>query len=136
MGAEIDSLEIQIQANAARANQQLDSLVSKLNRLTTSLRSVEANGLSSMASGIQRLSVSMQSMKSVGTADFSRLSKNLDKMGAINASGIHRGANALSHMVQSLNGIGTINFDSSGIVNLANAINRFGSKTSDRKSVV
>ena len=38
MGAgEIDSLEIKIQANAQKANQSLDALVGKLDRLTTSL---------------------------------------------------------------------------------------------------
>ena len=102
MGAgEIDSLEIKIQANAQKANQSLDALVGKLERLSTSLGKVNGNSLASLSNGVQRLSSSMQSMKNVGTADFTRLAKNIQKMGQLDSKQLGKAAGSIQ---KALNG--------------------------------
>lgn len=105
---EIDSLEIKIQANAQKANQSLDALVGKLDRLTTSLGRVNGNSLSSLSNGVQRLANSMQSMKNVGTADFTRLANNISKMGAIDAASVSRAASSVHRFSNALSKLDTV----------------------------
>ena len=75
MGAEIDRLEIEVEAQATKANNALDKLVGKLERLAGSLGSIDGNSLTGLANGVDSLSNSMQGMKNVGTADFTRLAR-------------------------------------------------------------
>lgn len=133
MGAdEIDSLEIKIQANAQKANQSLDALVGKLDRLTTSLGRVNGNSLSSLSNGVQRLANSMQSMKNVGTADFTRLAKNISKMGEIDAAGVGKAASSLHRFSNALSKLDTVKVSGNAaqIGQLANGIKQLGYKSS------
>lgn len=54
MGAEIDRLEVQIEAEATKANSQLDSLVKKLDIVQESLSRLNSGGLTGMASGSRK----------------------------------------------------------------------------------
>lgn len=133
MGAgEIDSLEIKIQANAQKANQSLDALVGKLERLSTSLGKVNGNSLSSLSSGVQRLSSSMQSMKNIGTADFTRLAKNIQKMGQLDSKQLGKAAGSIHKFVNALGTIDKINVsdNASRIGQLAKGISQLGYKSS------
>ena len=51
MGAEIDRLEIEVQAQATKANNALDKMVGKLERLAGSVGSIKSDGLTEFASG-------------------------------------------------------------------------------------
>lgn len=132
MGAEIDSLEIEMQASAQSANRSLDALVKRLDALTTSLGRVNGNSIVSLSNGVQNLANSMQSMKSVGTADFTRLAKNIAKMGDIDASSLGRAASSLQRFSNSLAKLDTVkvsdNAEQIGI--LANGIKQLGYKSS------
>ena len=48
MGAEIDRLEVQVEAQATKANNQLDKLVGKLDSLSNSLSHINSSGLSGL----------------------------------------------------------------------------------------
>ena len=48
MGAEIDRLEVQVEAQATKANNQLDKLVGKLNSLSNSLSHINSSGLAGL----------------------------------------------------------------------------------------
>ena len=78
----VDELQIKINAEATKANNAIDRLVGKLDRLTTSLNKVEGLGskLNTMSAGVQRLSIAMQGMNNVKTADFTRLARNLQTL--------------------------------------------------------
>lgn len=133
MGAgEIDSLEIQVQATAQKANQSLDALVGKLDRLTTSLGKVNGNNLASLSNGVQRLSSSMQSMKNIGTADFTRLAKNIQKMGQLDSKQLGKAAGSIHRFVNALGTIDKINVSDNAaqIGQLANGIKQLGYKSS------
>lgn len=131
MGAEIDSLEIKLQANAQSANRSLDSLVKKLEVLSTSLGRVNGNGLVSLSNGVQRLANSMQVMKSVGTADFTRLAKNIEKLGSLDAASLGRAASSLHRFTNVLSQLDTVNVSDNAaqIGVLANGIKQLGYKS-------
>lgn len=129
MGAgEIDSLEIKIQANAQKANQSLDALVGKLERLSTSLGKVNGNSLASLSNGVQRLANSMQSMKNIGTADFTRLAKNISKIGEIDSASIGKAASSIHRFTNSLAKLDTVKVSDNAtqIGQLANGIKQLG----------
>lgn len=133
MGAgEIDSLEIKIQANAQKANQSLDALVGKLERLSTSLGKVNGNSLASLSNGVQRLSSSMQSMKNIGTADFTRLAKNIQKMGQLDSKQLGKAAGSIRRFANSLGSLDKISVSDNAaqIGELANGIKQLGYKSS------
>lgn len=52
MGAEIDRLEIEIESAAAKANKELDKLVSRLEKISGSLSKIDTNKLSGFSSGL------------------------------------------------------------------------------------
>lgn len=63
MGAEIDRLEVQVEAQATNANNQLDKLVDKLERLKNTLSGINAGGLSGLTdnmNGVKTTSVAVE----------------------------------------------------------------------------
>ena len=109
MGAgEIDSLEIKVQATAQKANQSLDALIGKLDRLTTSLGRVNGNSLVGLSNGVHRLGTSMQTMNNIKTADFTRLASNLSKLGAVNTTALNGAASSMSHLTRAFNSLGAV----------------------------
>ena len=68
---------------------------------------VNGHNLVNLASGVNRLSSAMQSMKNVGTADFTRLAKNISKMGSIDSAGISNAAASMHQFSNALNSLGS-----------------------------
>ena len=129
MGAEIDRLEIEVEAQATKANNALDKLVGKLERLAGSLGSINGNSLSGLSTGINDLSKSMQGMKNIGTADFTRLAKNISQIGSVDTSGINKTASAINHISASLGQPEAVINGAAAIGNLANGIAKLGNKS-------
>ena len=102
-GTTIDDLQIEIGAKAQTANDAIDRLVTKLDRLQTSLSKVNGSQLAGLANGVDRLGKSMQVMNTIKTADFTRLATNLAKLGDLNVAGLNRSASSLSHLSRALN---------------------------------
>ena len=67
--ADIDRLEIEVEAQAKGANQQLDALISKLEKVSSVLGGASSKGLNSFASGIsktaaiEKMASSMEKLK-------------------------------------------------------------------------
>lgn len=130
MADAIDRLEIQVQAQAQKANSELDKLISKLERMSGSLsRITEGGGINKLASGIDRLSTSMQNISNVRTTDFTRLAKNIEKLGNINQAGINNTANALRTISSALTASTVSGEALKGLSDLANGISRLGYKS-------
>lgn len=129
MGAEIDRLEIEVEAQATKANNALDKLVGKLERLASSLGSINGNSLSGLSTGINDLSKSMQGMKNIGTADFTRLAKNISQIGSVDTSGINKTASAINRISASLGQPEAVINGAAAIGNLANGIAKLGNKS-------
>ena len=132
MSETIDSLDIQIKASATKADDAIDKLVGKLEKLSSSLGSLNTAGLGNLAKGVSELSGAMQGMKNIGTADFTRLAKNITKMGEIDSASIGRAASSLNRFANSLGTLDSVNVSDnvSQIGQLANGIKQLGYKSS------
>lgn len=127
MSAEIDRLEIAVEASASAANKQIDRLIGKLERMSASLSGIDTGKLSGLASGIERLGDSMQSVNGIKTAEFTRLANNIQKIGSVNSAGLNGIASSLSLIGRSLNSVGSAVKSSENIAALAGNIGRLGS---------
>ncbi len=129
MGAEIDRLEIEVEAQVTKANNALDKLVGKLERLAGSLGSIDGNSLTGLANGVDSLSNSMQGMKNVGTADFTRLAKNISKIGSVDTFGINKTASAINRISASLGQPESVINGAAAVGELAKGISKLGNKS-------
>ena len=123
-GTNVDKLQIEIDVSAENANSAIDNLVKKLDRLQTSLGKINGSQLAGVANGVDKLGKSMQTMNTIKTADFTRLSTNLAKLGDLNVSGLNSSASSLSHLSRALNTLNGANFDNKNLQNLINSITR------------
>ena len=132
MGGEIDSLEIQISANAQRASQSLMTLITRLDKVNASLNNAGGHGMVSMANGVTQLATAMQGMSNVKTADFTRLTKNIEKLSAVKATQLSGAATAISQLTNSISSLGTVNASAGAkqINDLASGIAKLGYKSS------
>lgn len=122
----IDSLQIEINAKATKANDAIDRLVVKLDRLTTSLSRINGTNLNGLANGVQRLGTAMQTMNTIKTADFTRLATNLTRLGSVNTSALNNAASSMSHLTRAFNSLGTVSANAQSISQLVNSMSRLG----------
>jgi len=128
----VDSLEIQISAQARTASASLDALNSKLDRLSSNLSRASNSGIPSLAHGVSGLANSMMNMKNVNAADFTRLAKNMERLTSIDTSKIRGLSVAFSGMAKSLSGMASvpISDNATKISQLAKGIAQLGYKSS------
>ena len=128
MGAEIDRLEIEVEAQAKDANTELDKLVGKLNRVSASLSDVNSRGLATMGAGVNKLANAMNNFaNNTKTTDFSRLSRNLEALGKIDTSSFSKVAGGITQLTTAVNSIGTISDKALQVTELTKSISKLGS---------
>ncbi len=129
--AQVDSLNIEIAAQANKAIGVLDKLAKQLDIVSTSLSKVSGSGITGFANGINKLSNAMQGMKSIGTADFTRLAKNVDKLSQIDTAGINRAASSLSQISRGFSQLSSVSVSGSSaqLGELAKGISQLGYKS-------
>lgn len=125
----VDSLDIQISAQAQSANRALDGLISRLSRVSSSLTGISGSGLVGLADGVSRLATSMQGMSNVKATDFNRLVKNIQKLNALNPAMLNNTANALSGLSQAFNGLGGVSQNAMQVGELASNLSKLGYKS-------
>lgn len=125
---ELDSLEVKITGTATKAINSVDKLINQLTRLSTSLATVNGSSLSSLASGVSQLGYAMQNMNA-GTADFTRLAKNITKIGSINPIGVNNIATSLSAIGKAFDSIRTVPQVAQDVGELAKSIGKLGYKS-------
>ena len=105
MAESIDQLQIDINAQANRANKVIDTLCSKIDRLTVSMNRLDGSKLGVLANGVQRLGTAMQTMNNVKTADFTRLAKNLQTLNNLDVSKLSNLSVNVKHIATAFNGL-------------------------------
>lgn len=125
---ELDSLEVKITGTATKAINSVDKLINQLTRLSTSLATVNGSSLSSLASGVSQLGSAMQNMNA-GTADFTRLAKNITKIGSIDPIGVNNIATSLSAIGKAFDSIRTVPQVAQDVGELAKSIGKLGYKS-------
>lgn len=132
MPANIDELQIEINANAAKANQSIDRLVTKLNGLSASLSKLNTSSLTGLANGVNRLGSAMQTMNAVKTSDFTRLANNVQRLGSINVQSLNSAASSMSHLTRAFNNLGSVSANAMQVGELARNISRLGNASVQR----
>ena len=126
----IDSLQIEISANAQKADKALENLTKTLSNFSSSLGGLQTSKFYQLADGMGKFASAMTGLNSsVKAQDFTRIASGLNKIAGINSSGLRSAAVAMQGLSKSLNNISFISFDSQGIANMANAISLLGRKT-------
>ena len=127
--AEIDSLEIRIQAQATKANDAIDKLDDKLERLERALSSLNKVNIANFANGVDKLSKAMVSMNQVKTTDFTRLAKNLANLSTVNVAGLNSSASAVIMLSKAFGQLSTATQNANNIAIFANALSKLGNKS-------
>ena len=131
----IDSLEIKIKANATTANNALEKLVANIEKLEIGLSSINATPMKELANGVSIMASAMNHMKSVGSVDFTRLSKNINKLvSSATSANAGKAASQLGYFTNSIQKLSNASQQASQLANLGNAIGVFGSKKMESAS--
>lgn len=125
---ELDSLEVKITGTATKAINSVDKLINQLTRLSTSLATVNGSSLSSLASGVSQLGSAMQNMNA-GTADFTRLAKNITKIGSVDSVALTNTATSLQAVTKAVASISAIPQNATQVTELAKSLGKLGSKS-------
>ena len=126
MGAEIDRIEVQVEAQATKANNQLDKLVGKLDSLSNSLSHINSSGLSGLSSGISKFAQASSQLSNVKTADFTRLTKNIQSLSNLNTQQIYGAASAMRTLSTAINSLGGVSANSMQVAYVAKDISKLG----------
>lgn len=152
MPTEIDSLQININAKAKNAEDSVDTLIRKLDALSTSLGRVNGSSLSGLANGVQRLGMAAQTLKGVKATDYNRIASGFDKFSKIDSSGLSQTANGLNTLAKGMVALSSVpnlqnitpainaiknlarvdmsGFDSTKMTSMANTISSFANQLS------
>ena len=129
MPTSIDSLQIEINAKAVKANTAIDQLVVKMDRLSASLSRVNGSNLNGLAGGLDRIGRSIQTMSTINSKNISLATKNIRSLSNVSSANLNAISTSLSKVSASLSGLKKINSSVQGISQLANAIRQLGYKT-------
>ena len=88
MGAEMDRLEIAVEAQASKANQQLDLMIKRLSRVAGALTGIESRGLSELSGGVRNLGSAVKTMDATKTAEISKMARQLSRLTKVDLSSL------------------------------------------------
>lgn len=118
--ADIDNLQIRIQADAEDASKKLDKLAKSMLNLASSM-SINVGKMNGIAIGIKSISTSAANLNS---RNISTLATSLNKLGKVDETAIYNTAAAVRTFSSSFSGMAGL--DISGIANAASALSRLG----------
>ena len=131
---ELDSLEVKITGTATKAINSVDKLINQLTRLSTSLATVNGSSLSSLANGVSQLGSAMQNMNA-GTADFTRLAKNIAKIGSVDSAALANIATSLEAVTKAVASISAIPQNATQVTEFAKSLGKLGGKSIENATV-
>lgn len=128
MGQELDSLEVKIQATATKAINSVDKLITGLTKLSGSLSTINGSSLTNLANGVDTLGSAMRNMDAK-TADFTRLAKNITKLGSVDSVALSNTATSLTAVMSAVDQLSTVNSASNEVKDFASSLGKLGSKS-------
>ena len=132
MPINIDTLQIEINASADKANQAIDKLVVKLDRLNTSLNGINGNNLTSLSNGISRLSQAMVTLNSVDSAKLGDVTNKIKRLSNIKADTLLGVSDNLNKIASSMRGLQSVSDSIKNLSDLANGIKQLGYKSATK----
>ena len=131
---ELDSLEVKITGTAAKAINSVDKLINQLTRLSGSLSSINGSSLTGLANGVSQLGSAMQNMNT-GTADFTRLAKNITKISSVDNVALTNTATSLEAVTKAVASISAIPQNAVQVTEFAKSLGKLGSKSIENATV-
>lgn len=131
---ELDSLEVKITGTATKAINSVDKLINQLTRLSTSLTTVNGSSLSNLANGVSQLGSAMQNMNA-GTADFTRLAKNIAKIGSVDSAALANTATSLEAVTKAVASVSAIPQNATQVTEFAKSLGKLGGKSIENATV-
>lgn len=128
----IDSLRIEIDSQATKANKSIDNLVKKLNTLSTAIKSIEKVNLTNFTQGLNQFTNSMQKMQGVKAEQFATIANGIKKISTIDSAKLNAVSVGLKNLSTGLNGFNNISYNFSSLNSLSSAINQLGYKASGK----
>lgn len=122
--AEIDSLEVKIQAEASNANSALTTLIKKFDSLSASLSKLNGSGMQEFSKGMSELTASMQGMKNVNASVFTKTAKGLQKFENIDSTKLSQISNSIQPLARNMSIMSNTKFDNTNLTNFVNALTR------------
>lgn len=104
----VDELEIELTANAKKANGAIDNLVIKLDTLSGSLSKIDGSRLSGLANGVAKLGLATKMLSGVKATDYNRIAKGFERFAKIDASKFSSLSSSLNILAKGLNAIGSV----------------------------
>lgn len=104
----VDELEIELTANAKKANTSIDNLVSKLDTLSGSLSKIDGSRLSGLANGVSKLGMATKTLSGVKATDYNRIAKGFERFAKIDAGKFSTISSGLNSLSKGLNAIGSV----------------------------
>lgn len=126
--ATIDSLDIQITADAKAAVTSLKNLSQSLQNISYSLQRVNSSGFNGLTSGINSLTSAMEgyAKAEVKTADFTRLATQLNKVANVNSSGLTNMSSAINKLASSTDKISSLGNKTAQLSDFAKSLSKLG----------
>ena len=121
----VDSLNIQLSADADQAVKSLKSLASTLRSINTAFTK-DISGMRKFSKELGTMTAALRGLNNikVSAPDLSKISKAMKDLSETKTSGAKNTANDVKDIVNSLKGLGSFNFNESGITKLTNSLRR------------
>ena len=132
MPVSIDQLQIEVEAQAQKANSSIDKLIGKLDSLSNSLGRINSAPIAGLGNSIQKLGFGMQSLKGVGDKKFENLANSINKLGGVDTSKLNSTASAIRTFSKSIGSIGEMSKGTQQLGELSKGIAQLGYKSSTK----
>lgn len=126
MGAELDRLEVQVEAQATKANNQLDKLVGKLDRVSSALSNLNSGGLTGLSNGVAKFAQASAQLSSIDSRKFDTIAKNIEKLSTLNTQQIYGAASSMKTLSTAINSLGGASAGSMQVAQVADSISKLG----------
>ena len=132
MPVSIDQLQIEVEAQAQKANSSIDKLIGKLDSLSNSLGRINSAPIAGLGNSIQKLGLGMQSLKGVGDKKFENLANSINKLGGVDTAKLNSAASAIRTFSKSIGSIGELSKGTQQLGELSKGIAQLGYKSSTK----
>lgn len=131
---ELDSLEVKIKAVTKPAIDSIEKLEEQLLNLSSSLTRVNNSSLGNLAGNITQLNNAIRDMD-VKTTDFTRLAKNITKIGSVDSAALANTATSLEAVTKAVASISAIPQNATQVTEFAKSLGKLGSKSIENATV-
>ena len=126
MGVEIDRLEIDIESKATKVNNSLDTLVTKLDRVSGALSHLNSSGLVGLSNGVAKFAQASAQLSSIDSRKFKTMAENIEKLSTFNTQQIYNAASAMKTLSTAINSLGGVSTSGTQVAEIANSISKLG----------